>query len=588
VSNVFVSPVSGEPIVDVGVPVERGGVVKYVLVAGVAPAVFGDLLQGQHVRDVAGVFDADYRFVARGRDMAKYIGQQPVGPLLDAMRQRPDAGIGRFESYDRQAVYTTWRRSRMGWTVAVAVPAGAVEAPLRRPLLLLASALAGLLVVGVVSAGFVARRLSRAIDGAAVAAERMTRGEPVAPAASSVTEVTALVETIQAGSALLRRAETVRMRLLAQEQEARGRAEAANRAKDEFLAMLGHELRNPLNVIRAGLVVLDRTASREGPHTRTRRLMGRQLEHLTGLVDDMLDVTRVTSGKVVLTRRTVDLAAIVAHALDALADAGRLGQHAVHRDLQPAWVDADETRIEQVVVNLIANAIKFTPSGGSITATVLTEGPEAVLRVEDTGVGIAVDLLPRIFELFVQADHSLDRSQGGLGLGLTLARQLVEMHGGRIAAASEGPGRGATFTVRLPRVAPAPRPGSAVPAMPTAARPARVLIVEDNADGREVLRAMLELNGHEVHEAPDGTTGIERVLALRPDTAIIDIGLPGADGYEVARRIRSALPDERIRLVALTGYGRDEDRRRAAAAGFDAHLVKPVDPDKLAEVLAAS
>jgi len=587
VSDLEVGPVGGEPIVKIVVPVERDGVLRYLLVAGVEPHVFGRALEGRHVRDVAGVFDRDYRFIARSRESGGYLGQPPVAPLLEAMRQSPDAGGGRFQSYDAQAVYTTWRRSGMGWTVAVAVPASAIEAPLRRSLLLVSAAVVALLLAGSAVAALVARRLSQSISQATQAARHMTRGEPVEGAPSRVAEIGALIDAMREGSALLRQAETEREALLAHEQQSRAQAQAENRAKDEFLAMLGHELRNPLSVISTGLAVLGRAATQDGAAARTRHVMERQVRHLTELVDDMLDVARVTSGKIVLTRRPLDLAALVRRGVQALTDAGRLGQHVVSVDVEAVWVDADETRIEQILSNLVENSTKFTPAGGAIAIGVRAEDQHAVLRVRDTGIGIAPDVLPRVFDLFAQADRSLDRSYGGLGLGLALVKRLAEMHGGTVDATSVGIGHGTVVTVRLPAIAAPVRTRDAPGGRPvTASRPQRVLLVEDNADAREMLRTMLELEGHEVHEAADGRAGIDLALTLRPDTAIVDIGLPELDGYEVARAVRAGLDGQAIRLVALTGYGGEQDRRRAAAAGFAVHLVKPVDPQRLADALA--
>jgi CheY-like chemotaxis protein/anti-sigma regulatory factor (Ser/Thr protein kinase) len=249
----------------------------------------------------------------------------------------------------------------------------------------------------------------------------------------------------------------------------------------------------------------------------------------------------------------------------------------------PVWVSADPTRLEQVLTNLLANALKYTPAGGEIAVSVAREHRHAVLRVRDSGVGIRPELLPRVFDLFVQGDRSLERTSGGLGIGLTLVRHLVELHGGTVEAASAGAGRGSTFTVRLPAVTAPPAPVASGPA-PAAGVARRVLVVEDNDDAREMLRNLLRLLGHEVHEARDGASGVDEARRLRPDVALIDIGLPGIDGYEVARRIRADVPG--ARLVAVTGYGQPEDRERTRAAGFDVHLVKPVDPDQLQEVLS--
>jgi PAS domain S-box-containing protein len=354
----------------------------------------------------------------------------------------------------------------------------------------------------------------------------------------------------------------------------------ASRTKDEFLAMLGHELRNPLSAITTAVALLDRKGL--APE-RAREIIGRQARHLTELVDDLLDVARVTTGKIVLVREPIDLAGAVGHTMATLAAGGRTARHSVIVEAEPVWVHADETRLEQVITNLVLNAVKYTPEGGRVRVEVRADAGHARLVVEDDGQGIAEDVLPRIFDLFVQGEQPPDRAQGGLGIGLTLVRRLAELHGGTVHAASAGPGRGSTFTVRLPRIsppalAPAPRPDRA----PGTAR--RVLVVEDNADGREMLVRTLALAGHEVHVADDGPTGVAAALRVQPEVALIDLGLPGFDGYEVARRIR-ATGAKPVRLIAVTGYGREADQRRASEAGFDGYLIKPVDPERLRAAL---
>jgi len=287
---------------------------------------------------------------------------------------------------------------------------------------------------------------------------------------------------------------------------------------------------------------------------------------------------------VVLDLRPLDLSAAVAQALTTLRSGGRLGQHRLSEDLQPVWVQADPTRLEQIIANLVMNAVKYTPAGGSIRVTVGRENGNAVLRVADNGIGMRGELLSRVFEPFVQGEPGLDRSAGGLGLGLTLVRQLAALHGGSARAESEGPGRGSMFTVQFPAIEPrlqAQRPATGA----GSAGPSRdILIVEDNADARETLRKLLELQGHRVRVAAEGHAALEAVRAAPPEVALVDIGLPGMDGYEIARRVRAG-GGKRVTLIALTGYGLPEDRRRTAEAGFDLHLVKPVDYEKLAEAL---
>jgi PAS domain S-box-containing protein len=370
----------------------------------------------------------------------------------------------------------------------------------------------------------------------------------------------------------------------AERERAHAQAEAASRAKDEFFAMLGHELRNPLGAITTALHVIELCGPLDERSGQARAIIARQVQHLVRLVDDLLDVTRLATGKVSLSLRRIDLTAVARRAV-AGAGPAACGRQLTCRAASPVWIDADETRIEQILGNLLGNAIKFTPADGQITVAVEAEGADAVLRVEDTGAGIPSDLLPRIFDLFVQGQTTLHRREAGLGIGLTLVRRLVDLHRGRIEAASPGPGGGSVFTVRLPAARP---PGTAAPLPLEAAPPPtvrrRVLIIEDNDDARQMLRHLLDRAGHEVHEAAEGTDGLARALALAPDAVIVDIGLPGLDGYTIARRLREAGPPG-VLLVAVTGYGQDGDRRRSREAGFDVHLTKPIDPNALEALL---
>lgn len=372
--------------------------------------------------------------------------------------------------------------------------------------------------------------------------------------------------------------------LLDRERAARSEAEAANHAKDEFLAMLSHELRNPLAAIGNAAQVLVGFEKQHAFADRAVEIIGRQTRHLSRLIDDLLDVARVTAGKIVLTRERVNLADAVQRSVAVFVGDGQLQDHRTDVELEPVWVNADPARLSQVVDNLLINAIKYTPARGLIRIRTFAEGDEAVLRIQDSGMGIAPDLLPRVFELFTQGQRSLERAQGGLGIGLTLVRRLIELHGGRVAAFSDGPSKGSTFVVCLPR-AEARRTDDVSPdeIAARASSRKRIVIIEDDTDGREALRMQLLMAGHEVHEAKDGKSGIEIVQRVRPDVVLLDIGLPGIDGYEVARRLKDG-PDC-PRLVAVTGYGRPEDKARAMTAGFDAHLTKPVESDELHRAL---
>ncbi|MFO0609976.1 MAG: ATP-binding protein [Polyangiales bacterium] len=372
----------------------------------------------------------------------------------------------------------------------------------------------------------------------------------------------------------------------------RQRAEAlqeADRRKDEFLAMLAHELRNPLSPIATALEVMNLRDVDAPEARRARDVIGRQVQQLTRLVGDLLEVSRIRSGKITLHRAPVDLAAAVARAAETVAPFVAERRHAldVRAPVGGVWVDGDLARLAQVVGNLVHNAAKYTDPGGRIDVSVAREGAEAVVRVRDSGVGIPPHMLSQVFDLFTQVDVSLDRSQGGLGIGLALVRRLVGMHGGRVEARSEGEGRGSEFVVRLPAIdAPADRPAVTDPRARDAVGPRRVLVVDDNPDALETAALLLELLGHEVRAAANGVEALAVAAEFAPDLVLCDIGLPLMDGYEVARRLRADPRFAGVRLVALTGYGRDEDAQRSRASGFDAHLVKPFDLDKFARALA--
>jgi PAS domain S-box-containing protein len=377
---------------------------------------------------------------------------------------------------------------------------------------------------------------------------------------------------------------TERKRVENERERVHAEAEAQSRAKDEFFAVLGHELRNPLGAITTALQVIELCGPNDERSQQARGIIARQVRVLVRLVDDLLDVTRLATGKVSLSRRPVELTAAVRRSIGAVSATGPT-RRVEYEPGEPVWIQADETRLDQILTNLVGNALKFTPATGRVTVSVRTEAGEAVLDVTDTGAGISAELLPRIFDLFVQGRTDLHRSGAGLGIGLTLVKRLVDLHGGRIEVASDGPGRGSAFTVRFPIAARPDRAAEPIAAAGGAPAPRRIVLVEDNPDARQMLRYLLERHGHELHEAVDGLAGLERILGLRPDAAIIDIGLPGLDGYELARRIRAAGHTDML-LVAITGYGQAEDRLRSSEAGFDAHLTKPVDPLALDGLLA--
>jgi signal transduction histidine kinase/CheY-like chemotaxis protein len=568
------------------VPVLRDGELRYVLSAVLSPDGIREVVNRQRVPSdwVVSVFDTKNQRIARSRQHEEFLGGQPAAGLL-AMMQDPamHEGWTLTATIEGEKNYTAFTRSSVtGWTVAIGMPPDYVDSAALRSLfvygggILLSIAIAGLAALAI------ARGIARPMVQLGAAARALGRREELKLPETPIEEIRQVGDSLVVAADERTRGEAEREDLLVRERQARAIAEEANRSKDEFLAMLGHELRNPLGAIANAAQLLN--APDEESRAHARAVIGRQVQHLARMTDDLLDAARAMTGKIVLQRQPLDLAEAAARTVSTMRTTGRAGQRRLAQQLESVWIDADPTRIEQILGNLLGNALKFTPEGGTITVSVAKEGDEAVLRVADTGVGMPPELSARVFEPFVQGERPLDRSYGGLGIGLTLVRRLAELHGGSASAASEGPGRGSVFTVRLPAVR---APASTRRRVGTKATvPARdVLVVEDNDDARETLKRMLELEGHRVRVAADGVAGLEAVRAAPPEIALIDIGLPKMDGYELARRIRSELGERQPYLVAVTGYGLPEDRKRTRDAGFDLHVVKPVDAALLADVL---
>ncbi len=360
----------------------------------------------------------------------------------------------------------------------------------------------------------------------------------------------------------------------------------ADRRKNEFLAMLGHELRNPLSAVLNAITAADLDESRRD---RAIDIARRQTAQLTRLVDDLLDVARITQGRIALRKEPVNVVSVVERSIEETRSATEMRQQRIIMiappDTRAIRIDVDPARMQQSISNVIQNASKFTPSRGRIEVSLRRRGADVTIRVRDTGIGIAAEMLPRVFDLFAQGDVSVDRPHGGLGIGLTLVRQLVTMHGGQVEARSDGFGKGSEFEISLP-ISSDSMHDALAESTPTARASSRVLIVEDNADAAESMRMLLELLGHEVRVAPDGFAALNILAENAFDTILVDIGLPAMDGYALATRIRALPTAKAMRLVALTGYGQEEDRRRALEAGFHQHLVKPVDIDRLQALLA--
>jgi signal transduction histidine kinase len=559
--------------------VVEGQAVRHVLSAAIEPGVILRLVQAQRVPAdwAVAVIDANQRFIARQPELP---GQARAGESLRRALAAPAHGWTQGTLKDGREIYRTVQRSAVAdWAVSVAIPKATVEQSLHDARLLwIGFGLA--LALCLWWAWWLAKGVGRPISALAEAAPALGRGQALSlPDPGAIDEVRQLYEALQQASKRLRERDADR-------NAAEAALRAANRAKDEFLAMLGHELRNPLSSLSNAAALLQHAPAQPELIPRVAGLLSRQVHQMTRLVDDLLEVGRVTAGKITLVRTRMDLAEAVRQALATFDGNGRFASHDVKLSLQSAWVDADAARLEQIIANLMDNALKYTPAGGHIQVAVRRDGADALLQIRDDGQGMPPELVRSAFDLFVQGDRPLARDSGGLGIGLTLAQRLAQLHGGQITAESAGAGAGATFTVRLPAAeAPAPADAGGAGGGP-AAGPRHVLVIEDNVDAGESLVALLGLLGHRAEWTDLGVTGVERAAALRPDLVLVDVGLPDIDGYEVARRLRAAPPTQGLRLVALTGYGTPEDRARALAAGFDDHLAKPIALAALEALLA--
>jgi len=578
VSNVIRGVKSRGLITFVVVPVLRDKSLSGYLYVGIEHRRWLDMLRTYPIAPEATLTLNDRRglIIARTLNDELWAGKQS-SPSYWEQTAGKDEAVFENEGLEGQKFYAAFSRLKTsGWVLGTGVPREHVDVALRGPtMLLILGTIIAALVAGLLALLF-ARRISGAMTRLAVTAKALAESEkPPSPDTSSIAEVDAVQDALVATSRRLTEREHALRWAVEREAEARGRAEHESQAKDGFLAMLGHELRNPIAAISAATHVLGLHPSREDD-AEARRVLKRQVRHLSEVVNDLLEVARVASGRVHLTKERVDLARLTENVVSTLRTTGRTAHLDVTTELAAAWVLGDETRLEQIVNNLVENACKYTPAGGHVHVSVTPVGDEAVLTVRDDGSGISADLIPHVFDLFTQGERTRDRSQGGLGLGLTVVRRLVELHGGSVSAQSEGANRGATFTVRLPCIAAEPQAGEETPA-PSDAERLRVVVVEDNADIAAVISTLLRMRGHEVSVASDGPAGLKAIEETLPDVGLIDIGLPTFDGIELARRVRSNPAAQHVVLVALTGYGLANERERALATGFDDFLVKPFD-----------
>ena len=566
----------------VRVPVMRGSKLRYVLTAIIDPEAILYVLRGQRVPEdwIVAVADGKGIRVARTRSMQESLGTPYSQTLVEMMRKSGDEGKGITLNSEGQPVFTAYTRAHeTGWYTAVGSPTTLVDAAARRSFMTLGGGIVLTLLVGVAFAILLARSVTRPMEKLRQSALATRDGQEFETTASEIREIDDVASALS-------QAAHARTELLKREQSARAAAETANRAKDEFLAMLGHELRNPLGAMSNAATLLDTPNLPPETAARARSVIARQVGHLTRLTDDLLEVGRALMGKIQLRTHPLDLASSIAQSVATLKASQRFRDHHLVEEYAPVWVDADPIRMDQIVANLVVNAVKYTPAGGNVRVTVGREGNHAVLRVADDGIGLNPELAAHVFDLFVQGERDLDRSQGGLGIGLTLVKRLAEMHDGGASVKSDGPGKGSEFTVWLPAIEAPPR-SDAIALPTTDARVRHVLVVEDNLDACETMRALLEAHGHRVDTANDGVRGLERALALQPEVILLDVGLPGMDGYEIARRLRGTLGIRRALLIAVTGYGSPEDRERALQSGFDAHVTKPVECATLAALIVS-
>jgi signal transduction histidine kinase len=589
VGNLAREPRGSRLAFPIRVPILRGGRVRYVLTAVITPEAIGDLVARQSTTPeewTRVVIDANCVAVARTRHPERFVGRH-ASPDFSLRIRAQREGLSRETTLDGTPVYTAFSRSPLSdWTAAVAVPRPILEGPARSSMLAVAGI--GLLILAFsgVGAYLFSRRLSRGIEAAALAAGALTREErPVIPP-SPVAEVADLGVALERSAELLGQRGRELQEHLARAESARAEAETASRAKDEFLAMLGHELRNPLGPIRNGVHLLRELLPADPKVERVRAMIERQVVHINRMVDDLLETSRITRGKVVLEKRLLDLRDVAREVLEDFRspfEQARI-QLGFEAPESPVWTDGDATRLAQCLGNLLHNALKFTAAGGAVAVSLAAEGERARLAVQDDGAGIDPDLLPSLFQPFAQGPQALDRRQGGLGLGLALVKGLVELHGGTVEAYSAGTGQGTRFTILLPLASPRQEPARPAEGAGLASRH-RILVVEDLQDAAESLAMLLTLAGHEVRVAASAREALAAAPEQGPDVVICDIGLPDMDGYALCRELRKLPGLNGTYFIALTGYGQSEDVRRAHDAGFAVHLTKPVEPARLREVL---
>jgi signal transduction histidine kinase/CheY-like chemotaxis protein len=596
VSGVAVSAVTGNFVTMVSIPVMPDKWRPYVLTEIFASHYFTRVFAQSHIPAAwtVAIVDAKGRTIACSCNDNGIVGQPAAPDLIAAAAGKMEGSIRHdISGTDSYEVFT--HSAFSGWTITVSAPVEVIEGTADQAVIFSSIGLLIALLGAIGTAVLVGNRLARAIQDVGKSAAALGRGEQPYARPTGVEEMDRLGKVLTSVSDVLmhekksrQQAEAEREHLLLNEQVARKNAEDQNAAKDRFIAMLGHELRNPLSAISGAISLTKTGCAAPEMLDRAHAIIERQTSHLSHIVDDLLDLSRLSMGKISLNLERVDLAAVARACVEALPSTRPHAPVRTHIEEQPVWVRADRTRLEQIVTNVLGNALKFTPASGIIDVTVKADHETAILTIRDSGIGISRELMPFIFDAFVQGVAQSDRSIGGLGIGLNLVRQLVELHGGSVHVASDGMGKGTSVSVHLPSVRPDVLEEYVQPEQEAAPviTAHSILLVEDNEDSREMMASLLRVKGFRVLEAANGANGMRLAREEKPAIAIIDIGLPDMDGYDVARRLRASSGTRDIQLVALTGYGQEGDRQRALQAGFHLHLVKPVDADTLLSAIA--
>ena len=571
----------------ISVPVERERQLMYVLTAVMEPESLTPVIRTQLPQTeewTRAIVDPGLRIAARSRGDDQVIGRSVTSQSRELLRSRPERPT-QSTSLEGEPLYSSLGHSSFpGWTVIVSVPKAVLDGPVRESIVATASGAVVLILGGLLGVLLVSRRVTHDLQTARDAAAALADGHAPPPSQPRIAEAKQVDASLQRAAQLLSARERERDEQLTRAVVAQEQAEEANRTKDRFLAVLGHELRNPLAPALTALELM-KLRGDGGAVRREREVLERQISHMTRLVNDLLDVSRLTRGKVDLVRHRFELRAAIDRTVDMAGPLVQQYEHALYVGIPETGlvIDADQDRIVQILVNLLTNAAKYTPPGGHLALMSDVVDGRVEISCEDDGPGIPADLLPTMFEPFTQGPRSIARQQGGLGLGLMLARSLAELHGGSLRYESAHP-HGSRFIVTLPLSA-AGAVDSPEPPSEIAYTARRVLLVDDNLDAMAMMRLALESKGHRVRCAPDGTVAVAAALAFQPDVAVLDIGLPGIDGFELARVLRAALPQ--LRLIALTGYGQESDARAARVAGFDAHCTKPLTIAALLDQIAA-